>query len=152
MTISTSSWTSARSAASSLSSLPGTVPALHWRRSRALGAVIVALLVVQLNVTPALGKQTVKPSDKRHAVRILDSDIGACMSAIAKSSAGAKVRATSKRETGRGTDTTQVKPVIVTLTSGEAFIVHLKGKEPAAPFNQLAFNLLVFGRALGRVC
>lgn len=122
-----------------------TTPALLRR----LPVLVVALLVV--SAAPALGKQTVKPADKRRALDVVSTAYGSCLSVVGKSTAGAKVTPTTAKKTGRPADTPRSKPFLVTLTTSETFVVHLKDRT-VTPLSDYAKATITLAGASGRKC
>jgi hypothetical protein len=116
--------------------------------------IAVAVVIVGVLAMPAAAKLTAK--DKRAARARVSNQWAECLAAEGITAAdihAATVRATSSSETHHPIDSAKHRPVIVTLPTGEQFIVHLKpGLTGAATFGTKADATLDAAAATGLDC
>jgi hypothetical protein len=91
--------------------------------------------------------------DKAKAVARVEQEWGDCLALVGKSTDGATVRPTSSSVTHRPIDSSDHRPVVVTLATGERFVVHLRpGLNGAATLGRSAESTLDAAAAKGGDC
>lgn len=113
-------------------------------------ASVLALSFIVLLSAPA---GALSKSDSKKAVARVEKVWGECFALVGATTKGAKVKATSTKVTHRPIDSADHKPALVTLASGEQFVVHLHpGLTGAATFGAKAEALLDAAAAKGGNC
>jgi hypothetical protein len=114
-------------------------------------AVVAMFALVAGGALPAAAK--LSKADQAKAIKRVESAWGECLALVGTTTVGATVRSTSSSQTHRPIDSADHKPVIVTLATGEMFIVHLKpGLRGAATFGNAAASALDAAAAKGGHC